>query len=430
MSASTSVPPPSPSAKVIPPGATFAVVILTAMNLLNYLDRYVPSAVKDLFKKDLELTDAQTSFPLTAFVIVYMLASPVFGSLSDRWPRRVLIATGVALWSLATASAALAQGFWMFLLARALVGVGEAAYATLSPPLLSDFYPSERRNRILTVFYVAIPVGSALGFILGGKLGVEYGWRWAFLIAGLPGLLAAGLVLLVREPGRGRFDTDAGEPPPAWPEALRLLARNREYILAVAGYTAVTFASGAMADWFPTFLHRNHGMGIDEAGMVVGTSAVVGGLGGTVAGGFLADRLRAFTRHPYLALCAVATALATVFAAAALFVQSQAAVVACIYLGQVFLWFYNAPVNAILVNTVPSRLRARAFSLSILSIHILGDAISPAIVGLISDRSGLLSGLVLIPLTMALGALLWGFGWRTLPAPATPQPVPPGTPSV
>src|ERR1051325_2148837 len=195
--------------RAVTQGAGFAVVILTTMNLLNYLDRWVPSVVKDLFKTDLHLTDTQTSLPLTGFIFVYMLTSPVFGALADRWPRKVLIAAGVALWSVATGAAALAVGFWTFFLARAMVGVGEAAYATLSPALLSDFYAPERRNRILTIFYVAVPVGSALGFELGGLLGGHYGWRAAFLICGLPGLLVAALALAIRDPGRGRCSKSA-----------------------------------------------------------------------------------------------------------------------------------------------------------------------------------------------------------------------------
>src|SRR5436190_6229314 len=243
-----------------PPGAAYVVIILTLMNLLNYLDRWVPSVVKDLFKSDLKLTDAQTSLPLTGFIFIYMLTSPIFGALADRWPRKVLIAAGVGLWSLATGAAALAVGFWTFLLARALVGVGEAAYATLSPALISDFYPPDRRNRILTFFYVAIPVGAALGFVLGGFLGQYLGWRAAFLICGLPGLALAGMALTMRDPGRGRYDSDATQTPPPWTKAVGLLLKNREYVLAVAGYAAVTFASGALADWFPVFLQRHHGM--------------------------------------------------------------------------------------------------------------------------------------------------------------------------
>ena len=152
------------------PGARTAVIVLTTINLLNYLDRYVPSAVKDLVKRDLHLTDAQTAFPMTSFIWVYMLASPIFSSLADKYSRPRLIAAGVLLWSLSTAAAAVTFNFWTFLLARALVGVGEAAYATLAPPLLSDYYPPSRRNRVLTTFYIAIPVGAAAGFGLGGAL--------------------------------------------------------------------------------------------------------------------------------------------------------------------------------------------------------------------------------------------------------------------
>ncbi|TMB28438.1 MAG: MFS transporter [Deltaproteobacteria bacterium] len=399
----------------VPQGAGFALAVLTAMNLLNYLDRYVPSSVKDLFKKDLGLTDTQTSLPLTAFVIVYMITSPVFGSLADKWPRKVLIASGVALWSLATAAASLAHSFAVFLLARALVGVGEAAYATLSPPLLADFYPAERRNRVLTIFYIAIPVGSALGYILGGQVGVLLGWRWAFLIAGLPGLAAAALVLLVKEPGRGRFDIDAGAQPPAWPTALRLLASNREYVLAVAGYTAVTFASGALADWFPTFLNRHRAMGLDQADWLTGFSAVVGGLAGTITGGRVADALKRFTRHPYLAVCAVGTGMATLLACGALLATSRPIIIAFIFAAQFFLWWYNAPINAVLVNTVPSAMRARAFSLSILCIHLLGDAISPTVIGVVSDRSGLSFAIALVPVMLGVGTVIWAWAWRTLP---------------
>jgi len=410
---------PAPGARessAAPGGAVYAVVVLTAINLLNYVDRWAPSATKELFKKDLHLTDAQTSLPFTAFVVVYMLTSPVFGTLADRWPRRVVIAGAVALWSLATGAAALATGFLSLLFARALVGVGEAAYATLSPALLSDFYPPEARNRILTLFYVAIPVGSAIGFAVGGLLGASYGWRVTFLACGLPGLLVAALALRIREPRRGTFDADTGAPPMAWRDALRSLAHNPSYVFAVAGYTAVTFASGAMADWFPAFLARQRGMGIGEAGSLIGISAVVGGLGGTIAGGWLGDRLRGWTRQPYFALSAWSMAIATVLASLALVAEARWAIASLMVSAQFFLWFYNGPVNAIIVNSVTVSLRARAFSLSILCIHLLGDAVSPPLVGLGADLTGSLSTAMLaIPLSLAAGTGLWLYGWRRLP---------------
>jgi len=401
----------------VPPGAAAAVALLTAMNLLNYVDRWVPSAVKELFRRDLGLSDAQTSLPVTAFLVTYMLASPVFGALADRRSRKGLLAAGVALWSLATAGAAFSQGFWSFLGARTLVGIGEAAYATLAPALIADFYPPERRNRVLTVFYVAIPVGSAIGFAAGGAIGEAFGWRAAFLVCGLPGIAVAALALLVREPPRGYWDSDREAAPPRWTAALRDLWRNREYRITVAGYTAVTFASGAAADWFPAYLKRYRGMDVAAAGEIVGTTAVVGGLIGTALGGYVGDRLAKHTRHPYLALSALSMGGATLFVAGVLAAPTTGAAVACMFAGQVLLWFYNGPVNAVLVNCVPGVLRVRAFALSILCIHILGDAISPPIVGLVSDATGsLIPGVAIIPVATAAGAAVWAWGWRRLPA--------------
>lgn len=413
--------PSPPGPRRAAPGATFALVVLTAMNMLNYVDRWVPSAVKDLFKEDLSLSDAQTSWPLSAFIIVYMLASPIFGSLAERHSRRVLIAVGVAVWSLATAAAALAQGFGTLLLARAAVGIGEAAYATLAPALLADFFPAERRNRVFTWFYVATPVGSAIGFVLGGFLGEHFGWRTAFLAVGLPGLLVAALALLIREPERGAFD-DAPPRPVSWPEALRSLARNRTYLYTLAGYTAVTFATGGIADWFPTFLSRLRGMPLSQADLVIGVSAVVGGLVGTASGGWLADRLAKVLRQPYLAVSGFAMLPAVALTAVALFVvRAPAAIVTTVLLAQVFLWAYNAPVNALIVNSVEPGLRARAFGLSILCIHLFGDVLSPPLIGLVSDETGNLElALVMVPVAVLVGGVVWLVGLRRLPAPATP----------
>jgi MFS transporter, Spinster family, sphingosine-1-phosphate transporter len=415
--------PKLPAARV-PSGAAFAVVILTLMNLMNYVDRWVPSVVKDLFKADLHLTDAQTSLPLTGFVFIYMLTSPIFGALADRWPRKVLIAAGVAVWSLATGAAALAVGFWTFVLARAMVGIGEAAYATLSPALLSDFYPPTRRNRILTIFYVAIPLGTAMGFVLGGALGERFGWRAAFLICGLPGLALAALALAIRDPGRGRFDTDAAQAPPRWGQAIPALLRNREFALAVAGYAAVTFASGALADWFPVFLQRHRGFAIGLSGRYVGLSTIVGGLGGTLAGGLLGDVLKRWTRQPYLALSGWSMALATVFGLLALRLTDPTLAIVALFIAQFFLWFYNGPINAIVANSVPSALRARAFAFSILMIHLLGDAVSPSIVGATSDCVGLPRAIQLVPIAMGVGALIWLYAWRRLPEAKPPFPQP------
>jgi MFS family permease len=394
-------------------------VVLTLMNLLNYVDRWVPSAVKELIKGDLQLTDAQTSWPLSAFVVVYMVASPMFGSLAGRYNRRYLVAAGVVAWSLATAAAALAQGFTSLLIARAAVGIGEAAYATLAPAILADFYPPERRNKVFTYFYVATPVGSAIGFVLGGFLGEHLGWRASFLAVGLPGVLAAGLALLMKDPVRGAFD-EAAPVEVSWSRALQSLASNRIFLFTVAGYTAVSFATGGIADWFPTFLSRVRGMPLATADVAVGLAAVVGGIAGTALGGAAADRLKGRTRLPYLALSGLSMVPATLLCALALFYfRAPPTIVGAVVATQVFLWAYNAPVNALIVNSVGPELRARAVGLSILSIHLFGDVLSPPLIGLISDAtSGNLEGaLTIVPVALGVGAAVWLYAWRRLPDP-------------
>lgn len=400
--------------KPVVEGALFAVVVLTAMNLLNYIDRWVPSAVKDLFKEDLKLTDAQTSLPLSAFILVYMIASPIFGSLADKAPRKLLIAFGVAAWSLATAGAAFAQGFASLLVARAAVGIGEAAYATIAPAILADYFPPEKRNRIFTIFYIATPVGSAIGFVLGGVLGEHWGWRTAFLAVGLPGLLVALLALLMRDPPRGQFDDEKLESPP-WGEALRRLARNARYLYTVGGYVLVTFATGGIADWMATYLSRHRSFELGAAAGAIGQASVIGGIAGTALGGILADRLKGRVREPYFFVSAVSMFPAAALCAVALYVaESPAAIVVSITVAQVFLWMYNAPVNAMIVNAVDAGLRARAFGLSILAIHVLGDVLSPPLIGVISDATdgNLPMALSLVPVFIVLGGCVWLIGWR------------------
>ncbi len=394
--------------------AGFAVIVLTMMNLLNYVDRWVPSAVKPLFQSDLHLSDAETSLPFSAFVVVYMVASPLFGSLAEHHSRPRLIACGVALWSLATAAGSFATGFVSFLVARALVGVGEAAYATISPTILADHYAPERRNRVLTFFYVATPVGAALGFVLGGLLGQQWGWRAAFLAVGLPGLVVALVAWWLPDPPRGRFDGAlAHEPPPRWPEALRLLRGNSRYLFTVGGYVAVSFAIGGIGEWFPTLLYRERGFSLAEAGSVAGTGTVVGGLLGTVLGGLVAEGLvRRGVKEAYLWTSAVSLVPAVVFAGAAMYlVETPLGVLGCITAAQTCLWMYNGPVNTLLVNSTGPSLRARAFALSIFSIHAFGDVISPPIIGVVSEVSGSLRlAVALVLAALVVGSAVWALG--------------------
>ncbi|HWC64702.1 MAG TPA: MFS transporter, partial [Thermoanaerobaculia bacterium] len=264
-----------------------ALVVLTLVNLFNYLDRYVVSAlVESLRRSELHLSDFQLGSLVTAFVVVYMTASPVFGVLGDRGRRPPLLGIGVAIWSFATAAGGLARGFASLFAARSAVGVGEAAYGTIAPALLADAFPAERRGRVYAVFFSAIPIGSACGYVFGGLMDQRFGWRAAFLLAGAPGLLLAyGASRLLDPPRRD----DAGAPP-AKPDASALgryadLLRNAPFRRAVAGYAAYTFALGALAFWTPAFLERVRGVPRAQATVLFGAIAVATGFTGTFAGG-------------------------------------------------------------------------------------------------------------------------------------------------
>jgi MFS family permease len=391
-----------------------ALFVLTSVNLLNYVDRWVPSATKSLWQEELGLSDAASALPASAFVFVYLAAGPLAASLDHRWGRVRLIACGVALWSVATATAAFVHGGTALVVSRSLVGVGEAFYATLGTALLSDIFPAARRNRALTLFSLAIPVGSALGYGLGGYVGARLGWRAAFLVCGLPGLLAAAYCARLTD---RRVHRSSREEAPSWRVALRVLGSNRAYGLAVAGYAAVTFASGALADWFPTHLVRTGLFDVETAGLIVGGTGVAGGVVGTLAGGVTADRLQGVTRQPLFALAGTTMLLSAAAALLCLAATARLPVVGWLVAAQVLMWAYNGPVNALIVGVVDQALVARAVGLSLLCIHLFGDAVSPTIVGWVSDRTGnLRAALLLVPLAMATGAGVWMWAWRRLPS--------------
>ena len=187
--------------------AGFGLAVLSFINLFSYLDRYVVSALAESLKhSNLGLSDANLGSLMSGFLIVYTLTAPIFGSLGDRRSRPRLIAFGVACWSFATALSGFAGSYLALFAARASVGVGEAAYVTIAPSLLSDYFPVRQRGRVMAIFFCAIPVGSALGYVVGGLVDKHYGWRSAFFVAGIPGLLLAALCLMLRDPPRGVQD--------------------------------------------------------------------------------------------------------------------------------------------------------------------------------------------------------------------------------
>ncbi len=391
---------------------------LTGVNLLNYLDRYVVSALLPALKRaPMGLDDLQLGTLMSGFLIVYLLAAPIFGRLGDRGSRTRPIAIGVFLWSLATGLSGLAGNYLQLLGARAAVGIGEAAYGTIAPSLLADYFVPRTRGRAFAVFNMAIPVGAALGYIVGGIILAHYGWRAAFYVAGIPGLLLAVWIWRLPDPPRGSADSDdvsiaAGAgvalavKPGSWAVYPRLL-RQRPYLLTVLGYAAYTFALGGMAFWMPTFLEQVRGVPTVEATAGFGAIIVVTGFLGTFVGGWLGDWGLKFSRQAYLWMSAWATLLAVPAAYLALASGRPEVFYSALVVAELLLFMSTGPINTAIVNLVSPAQRACAVALSIFVIHALGDVISPSIIGGVSDMTSLAAAVMIVPFAVAVSGVLW-----------------------
>ncbi|HWX80179.1 MAG TPA: MFS transporter [Steroidobacteraceae bacterium] len=397
----------------------WVLAVLAFINLFSYLDRYVVSGVLESLKNaGLGLSDTNLGSLMSGFLVVYTLLAPVFGALGDRRSRPRLIALGVACWSFATALSGFAVNFLTLFAARAAVGVGEAAYVTIAPSLLSDYFPIRLRGRVMAIFFCAIPVGSALGYVVGGLVDKSYGWRAAFFVAGVPGLLLAMLCLFVRDPPRGSQDGEvvrADVAPPTsrssmsretWQTYGRLL-RNKPYALTVLGYAAYTFAVGGLAYWMPAFLERVRGISRSEATVSFGTIVVITGFIGTFIGGWMGDYFARRSNQAHLYLSAVATLVAAPFVWMALTTSSHSLYQFYMVTAQLCLFLSTGPINAALVNLVIASERATAIALSVFAIHLLGDALSPFMVGALSDLFSLGQAVRILPVAVLIGGFVW-----------------------
>jgi predicted MFS family arabinose efflux permease len=298
-------------------------------------------------------------------------------------------ALGVAIWSLATFASGLATTFAWLLLARALVGIGEATYTVVTPSLISDHYPAERRARALSIFYAAMPLGIAVAYVLGGLIGQHVGWRPAFMIVGGPGLLCAALLFLLREPPRGRFDAQ-GQAALKLPfaEFLRILKSRPSYFYNVAAQTFYTFTMGGLGVWMPTYFVRERHLGVDQAGTRFGGLLLVTGFLGTVIGGFVGDRLVKKHRGAHFTFSAATLIAAVPFSCIAVLSPNPYVYWSAMGMTLFCLFLNYGPLNAAMVNVLPGNARARGVGLHTTTIHLLGDAFSPFLIGLASDALG------------------------------------------
>ncbi len=397
--------------------ATAALLLLTALNFLNYIDRNILYAVQPLIQHEFRLTDEQVGFLTSAFFICYMVAAPLITPLADRYSRRWIIALGAFVWSAATLLSAVTHNYDELLLRHVVVGIGEATFVAISPALLADLYPENIRGRVMGFFYLATPVGSALGYIVGGYLGHRYGWRAPFMISALPGFVLGAAVLGLREPTRGASDhlADSFERG-----SLRGLLHNKAYWTVTLGAAMMTFAIGGLQVWMPTFLVRMRHMPLDRANTIFGGMTVVSGTVATLLGGWIGDRLLRRTPAAYQLVSAVGMALSIPAIIIAIFNHGPAMFPA-IFVGEFFLLLNTAPLNAALVNSVSASIRATALAVNVFTIHLLGDAFSPTLIGYISDKSNLEIGLTSMIVAVALSAAVLFYGMRFAPKISSTQ---------
>jgi MFS transporter, Spinster family, sphingosine-1-phosphate transporter len=394
--------------------ARYGLTILTLINLLNYLDRYIAAGMMPRIMEAFRVDKATAGWLGSVFIIVYMVFAPLAGVLGDRFPRRLVLAGGVFLWSLATVGGGFAGTFFALLIARSIVGIGEAGYGTVAPGLIADLFQRKERSRMLAYFYVAIPVGSAMGYALGGWLGHAYSWQHAFWVAGIPGLLVAFFALRVPDPPRGA--TDEGPPLVKVPfkEGLLRLRRNATYWTAVAGLTLMTFSIGGLANWMPSFLELERGVKPEVAGLAFGAITAVAGIIGTLVGGWLGDVADRRSTTGGMSLSGWGLLLAVPFMAIVALVHSPTIIFAAVAVAQFFIFLNNGPLNAAIVSAVPADVRSFAVGISVFAYHALGDAISPPIIGLVADRSSLGMAILLNAIPVGVGGLLLIVGARLL----------------
>ncbi|MFN2541376.1 MAG: spinster family MFS transporter [Chthoniobacterales bacterium] len=404
-------------------GARTALVLLLAINLFNYIDRQILAAVLPHIKRDFLAGDpnqnSKAGLLTTAFLLSYMCAAPVFGWLADRFSRWMLVGISVALWSLASGWSGLAVSFFVLLCTRAFVGIGEAGYGPAAPTILSDLYPLERRGRVLAYFYLALPVGGALGYAFGGKMADLLGWRWAFYLVVPPGLLLAVFCFFMRDPRR-QSGAASGLRERAQLKDYFKLIRIPSYLINTAAMTALTFAIGGFSAWLPDYIYSDRGGEftpdpnlLGNINLTFGAIVAAAGLFGTLLGGWAGDWLRGRFRSSYFLVSGVGVLLAFPATIAMLYVRFPGAWL-CIFVAVFFLFFNTGPSNTALANVTMPSVRATAFALNIFIIHALGDALSPPLIGAIRDRWSMNAGFFAVSFSMLVAGILWFCGARFL----------------
>ena len=398
-------------------GAWTALALLLGINLFNYIDRYILAAVEPEIRKSFFRVDdpdamAKTGALATMFLVSYMIAAPFFGFLADRVSRWWIVGLSVAVWSLASAGSGLAATFTILMITRMFVGIGEAGYGPVAPTIISDHFPIAIRGKILAFFYMAIPVGSALGYAFGGVISGHFGnWRAPFYLVAPPGILLGALCLFMRDP---RTQKSTIENQKLNFANYALLFRNRSYFLNTLAMTAMTFAIGGLSFWVPTYISEyRHQSDLARINVIFGGITVVAGILATLLGGIAGDRLTKRFPGAYFLVSGVGMLCAFPFTVAFLYTPFPLAWL-FVFLAVFCLFFNTGPSNTALANITHPSVRATAFALNIFVIHAAGDAISPTLIGWIAGHWQMNMAFLLVAAVMMIAGVIWLAGAKFL----------------
>jgi MFS transporter, Spinster family, sphingosine-1-phosphate transporter len=399
--------------------ARYVLAVMVGINFLNYMDRYVGAAASPLIQKEFHLDDSQVGILGSAFLLVYALAAVPFGYWADRGIRKTVVAAGVAIWSVATLFTGFARSFPQLFVSRAVLGIGEAGYYPAGTSLLSDYFPKEERGRVMSIWGAGSTFGIAVGFAGGGYIAEKFGWRSAFFFAAVPGILFALLAFGLREPLRGSAESIGRAVERIHEASLRNfldLLRIRTLRATILSQTLLYFVLASNAFWLPILLTRRFNLSVGKAGLLAGVVLVVGGLIGTLAGGWIADRRAKTNPAAHLEVGIAGFLLGAVFITVALvaplnagpipvFVPAFLLAVACLSL-------YSGPFTAVAQNVVSPGLRASAVTMLLFVSHVFGDSHSTYDVGVISTHIGSLQTALLItsPTLLILAAIIAATG--------------------
>lgn len=375
----------------------YAIVgILFIINLLNYMDRFTIAGVLHSIQDYYKISNSEDGLLQTSFISFYMVFSPLFGYLGDRFVRKYIMAGGITFWAAVTFGGSFipADSFWAFIVMRGLVGVGEASYSTIAPTIIADLFSKDTRTKALMVFYFAIPVGSGLGYIVGANVASAFGhWQYALRVTPFLGILCVILILVVvKEPVRGAADGGEHLHNTAFWTDLKALARNKSFMLSSFGFTCVAFTTGALALWAPIFMQDSiliQGKTTTEASvsLTFGIITVLAGFIGVGLGAESSRRYKKINPRADPLICALGLLVCTPFLFFALVLSRWNTIVTwiLIFLGETALCLNWAIIADILLYVVIPTRRSAAEAVQILMSHLLGDAGSPYLIGVVAD---------------------------------------------